>query len=89
MFVKKKLNFEPLMKKSIFAVTSRLSISNNAIICTIQKPWIIRETVWKSWTDKLYLYEHRLFYLSLDFREVDIVFFIIVYLVYTLVTSIL
>ena len=50
------LNFEALMRKSIFAFTSRLSIiSNNAIICTIQKSWIIRETVWKSWTDKLYL----------------------------------
>ena len=29
------LNFEALMRKSIFAFTSRLSISNNAIICTI------------------------------------------------------
>ena len=29
------LNFEALMKKSIFAFTSHLSISNNAIICTI------------------------------------------------------
>ena len=82
------LNFEALIRKSIFAFTSRLSISNNAIICTIQKSWVIRETVWKSWTDKLLvvqiscIYEHRLFYLSLYFREVDIVFFIIVY--YTL-----
>ena len=49
------LNFEALIRKSIFAFTSRLSISNNAIICTIQKSWVIRETVWKSWTDKLYL----------------------------------
>ena len=49
------LNFEALMRKYIFAFTSRLSISNNAIICTIQKSWIIRKTVWKSWTDKLYL----------------------------------
>ena len=49
------LNFEALMRKFIFAFTSGLSISNNAIICTIQKSWIIRETVWKSWTDKLYL----------------------------------
>ena len=31
------LNFEALMRKSIFAFTNRLSISNNAIICTIQK----------------------------------------------------
>ena len=30
------LNFEALIKKSIFAFTSRLSSSNNAIICTIQ-----------------------------------------------------
>ena len=42
------LNFEALMRKSIFVFTSRLSISNNAIICTIQKSWIIREKVWKS-----------------------------------------
>ena len=49
------LNFEALMRKSIFAFTSRLSISNNVIICTIQKSWIIRETDLKSWTDKLYL----------------------------------
>ena len=49
------LNFEKLMGKSTFAFTSCLSISNNAIICTIQKSWVIRKTVWKSWTDKLYL----------------------------------
>ena len=30
------LNFETLMRKSIFVFTSRLSISNNAIICTNQ-----------------------------------------------------
>ena len=49
------LNFEALMRKSILAFTSRLSISNSAIICTVQKSWTIRETVWKLWTDKLYL----------------------------------
>ena len=44
------LNFEELMRKSIFAFTRRLSIFNNAtIICTIQKSWIIRKTVWQSW----------------------------------------
>ena len=48
------LNFEALVRKSIFAFISRLSISNNAIICTIQKSWVIRATVWKPWTDKLY-----------------------------------
>ena len=47
------LNFEALMRKSMFAFTSRLSISNNAIL--VRLSWIIRETVWKSWTDKLYL----------------------------------
>ena len=29
-----------LMKKSFFAFVSRLLVSNNAIICTIQKSWI-------------------------------------------------
>ena len=49
------LNFEVFMKKSVFAFTSLLSISNNVIICIIKKSRVIIETVWKSWTDKLYL----------------------------------
>ena len=47
-------NFEALMKKSIFAFTTRLSNSKNAIICTIQRSWVIRDLIWKVWTDKLY-----------------------------------
>ena len=49
------LNFEVFMRKSDFAFTSLLSISNNAIFCIIKKSRVIIKTVWKSWTDKLYL----------------------------------
>ena len=44
-------NFEALMRKSVFAFTTRLTNSENAIICTIQSSWVI----WKVWTDKLYI----------------------------------
>ena len=40
-------NFEALMRKSIFAFTTRLSNSKNAIICTIQRSWVIRDLIWK------------------------------------------
>ena len=68
------LNFEALVRKSIFAFTSRLSISNNVIIGTIKKSWIIRKQFGNHGQISC-IYEHRLFYLSLYFREVDIVFF--------------
>ena len=48
-------NFEALMRKSIFAFTTRLSNSKKAIICTIQRSWVIRDLIWKVWTDKLYI----------------------------------
>ena len=48
-------NFEALMRKSIFAFTTRLSNSKNAIICPIQRSWAIRDLIWKVWTDKLYI----------------------------------
>ena len=48
-------NFEALVRKSIFAFTTRLSNSKNAIICTIQRSWVIRDLIWKVWTDKLYI----------------------------------
>ena len=35
------LNFEALMRKSIFAFIGRFSISNSAIICKVQKSWTI------------------------------------------------
>ena len=38
-------NFEALMRKSIFAFTTRLSNSKNAIICTIQRSWVIRDLI--------------------------------------------
>ena len=41
-------NFEALMRKSIFAFTTRLSNSKNAIICTIQRSWVIRDLIWES-----------------------------------------
>ena len=44
-------NFVALMRKSIFAFTTRLSNSKNAIICTIQRSWVIRDLIWKVWTD--------------------------------------
>ena len=48
-------NFEALMRKSIFAFPTRLSNSKNAIICTIQRSWVIRDLIWKVWTDKLFI----------------------------------
>ena len=48
-------NFETLMRKSIFAFTTCWAISKNAIICTIQRSWVIRDLIWKVWTDKLYI----------------------------------
>ena len=44
-------NFEALMRKSIFAFTTRWTNSKNAIICTIQRSWVIRNLIWKVWTD--------------------------------------
>ena len=38
-------NFEALMRKSIFAFTTRLTISINAIICAIQRSWVIRDII--------------------------------------------
>ena len=40
-------NFEALtcMRKSIFAFTTRLTNSRNAIICTIQRSWVIRDLI--------------------------------------------
>ena len=48
-------NFEALMRKSIFAFTISLSNSKNAIVCTIQRSWVIRDLIWKVWTDKLFI----------------------------------
>ena len=48
-------NFKALVRKSIFAFITRLSNSKNAIICTIQRSWVIRDLIWKVWTDKLYI----------------------------------
>ena len=56
MFLLKNIsNFEALMRKSIFAFTTRLSNSKNAIICTIQRSWVNRDLIWKVGTDKLYI----------------------------------
>ena len=34
-------NFDALMRNSIFVFTTRLTNSKNAIICTIQRSWVI------------------------------------------------
>ena len=46
-------NFEALIRKSIFAFKTRLSNSDNAIISTLQSSWVITDTIWKVWKDKL------------------------------------
>ena len=46
-------NFEALNRKSIFAIKSRLSNLDNTIICTLQSSWLITDTIWKVWKDKL------------------------------------
>ena len=38
-------NFEALIRKSIFAVKTRLSNSDNTIICTLQSSWVITDTI--------------------------------------------
>ena len=48
-------NFEALMRKSIFAFTTRLTNSRNSFICTIRRALVIRDIIWKVWTDKLYI----------------------------------
>ena len=57
MFVTKKIiYFEVLMGKSIFAFISRMSISNNNIICITLYFWVLREKFLKSGPDKLFLW---------------------------------
>ena len=48
-------NLEALMRKSIFVFTTRLAISKNIIICTVQRSWVNRDIIWKVWTDKLHI----------------------------------
>ena len=60
-------NFEAFTRKSIFAFipiqhggggglkTTRLSNSDNTIISTLQRSWVITDTIWKVWKDKLYV----------------------------------
>ena len=47
-------NFQALIRKSIFAFKTRLSNLDNTIICTLQSSWVITDTIWKVWRDKLY-----------------------------------
>ena len=46
-------NFEALIRKSIFAFKTYLSNSDNTIISTLQSSWVITDTIWKVWKDKL------------------------------------
>ena len=46
-------NFEALIRKSIFAFKTRLSNLDNTIISTLQSSWVITDTIWKVWNDKL------------------------------------
>ena len=48
-------NFEALIRKSIFSFNSRLQTSCNSLICTIEESWIMRNVIWKTWDDKLYI----------------------------------
>ena len=38
-------NFQALIRKSIFAFKTRLSNSDNTIICTLQNSWVITYTI--------------------------------------------
>ena len=35
--------------------TTRLSNSDNTIISTLQRSWVITDTIWKVWKDMLYV----------------------------------
>ena len=48
-------NFEALIEESILAFKTRLSNSDNTIISTPQTSWVITDTIWKVWRDKLYV----------------------------------
>ena len=48
-------NFEALIRKSIFSFNYRLQTSCNSLICTIEESWIMRNVIWKTWDDKLYI----------------------------------
>ena len=47
------LNFQALIKKSIFAFKICLSNSDNTIKSTQQSSWVITDTIWIVWKDKL------------------------------------
>ena len=49
------LNFEAIHRKSVFFFKTHLSNSNNTIISTLQSSWVITDTIWKVWRDKLYV----------------------------------
>ena len=48
-------NFEALIRKSIFALKTRLSNSDNIIMCTLQSSCFITDTIRKVWKVKLYV----------------------------------
>ena len=56
------LNFEALIRKSIFVFKTRLSNSDNTIICTLQSSWVKIDTIWKVWKDKIYVETYRSLY---------------------------
>ena len=49
------INFEALIRKSIFAFITCLSNARNTIVCTIQKSWVVRDTFGKNGREVLYL----------------------------------
>ena len=48
------LNFEALIRKSIFSYNYRLQTSCNSLICTIEQSRIVRNVIKIIWDDKLY-----------------------------------
>ena len=44
-----------LWESQSLALLHACQILKNAIICTIQRSWVIRDLIWKVWTDNLYI----------------------------------
>ena len=56
MFVTNNISyFEALIRKLSFVFKRVCQISDNTIICTLQSSWVITETIWNVWKDKLYV----------------------------------
>ena len=48
-------NVEAFLRKSIYSFTTRISSSSNKLICAIEQSWIMKNLIWKTWDEKMYI----------------------------------